>query len=757
VNVVDPNNPVPPASEPDPRDAEIAQLKAELDAKDAALRDAQNAAETAKLPTAPVSRVAAIAGIPTDTPEEEAALVDIDSSRDDQILPGGPITLKVFTPEHLIVVADALALRNHVLHALDEADVESKAFQKTYPNSTLAADTLFLQAETLFSSGQFQQALDRFQKFAAINKNPQLRETADFHTAACCYGLRDFTAARDGFLTFLQRHPASKLTPDALFRLGRSWFELSQRATDLKAVRADLTQAVNNYEQIRANFPACEVMPELTFQLGYLHAYLAAQDVDKLGKLTSPTNVENAVASFQEFIHRWPDNHLVPEALYQIARNQFAQGKPDAAIDTYRQLAEKYPDSDLALFGAYEIADCYASEGKSAEMIAALRDFIKRYPNHVRVGNALYTIGSQLESEKKPDAAIVEYRDLINRAAAAPNLTADLRDAAIASELRIASILEARRNEADAIADYENFLVRFKDEPVAVRTMVAQITAIYRKGKKFNDGYAKLNQLTNQYLENAAVRVATATGTIELALVEGDTQRAYAAALTLIAEAQKTDLSPASYLALGSAMLHRDQFAVARDAYQKLLDRYPSDTRNTLLARLGWAKSELGLNQIDNAETAFNQVIASNPDDASRTEAELGLAMVDLMRGYALGPNEPSNIRAVDRLNKVMAGAKGEEASEAAYLLGNYFFNFKENEKENKKTALAYYLRVALLTGGSRGEEAAFRSGQCHKALGNVEASRSAFQAYLRRFPAGQFASEAKQELESLPPPPQQS
>jgi len=73
VNVVDPNNPVPPASEPDPRDAEIAQLKAELDAKDAALRDAQNAAETAKLPTAPVSRVAAIAGIPTDTPEEAPA------------------------------------------------------------------------------------------------------------------------------------------------------------------------------------------------------------------------------------------------------------------------------------------------------------------------------------------------------------------------------------------------------------------------------------------------------------------------------------------------------------------------------------------------------------------------------------------------------------------------------------------------------------------------------------------------------------
>jgi outer membrane protein assembly factor BamD (BamD/ComL family) len=36
-----------------------------------------------------------------------------------------------------------------------------------------------------------------------------------------------------------------------------------------------------------------------------------------------------------------------------------------------------------------------------------------------------------------------------------------------------------------------------------------------------------------------------------------------------------------------------------------------------------------------------------------------------------------------------------------------------------------------------------------------VEAARSAFQAYLRRFPDGQFVEEAKKELELLPPPPQ--
>jgi uncharacterized Rmd1/YagE family protein len=56
-----------------------------------------------------------------DTPEEETALVAIDAAKDDQIFPGGPISLKTPTPEHLIVIADALA--KSVVLARDEREV----------------------------------------------------------------------------------------------------------------------------------------------------------------------------------------------------------------------------------------------------------------------------------------------------------------------------------------------------------------------------------------------------------------------------------------------------------------------------------------------------------------------------------------------------------------------------------------------------------------------------------------------------------
>ena len=197
-------------------------------------------------------------------------------------------------------------------------------------------------------------------------------------------------------------------------------------------------------------------------------------------------------------------------------------------------------------------------------------------------------------------------------------------------------------------------------------------------------------------------------------------------------------------------MLRQEQFAQARDAFQHSLVLYPTDASTVTLAQIGLGEACLGLSQFDDAEKTFKQILAAN---SQNTDAELGLAKVYLSQGKDL----PANAKAVDLLNKVMASARGENASEAAFLLANYFFNLQDNERENKKTALAYYLRVALLISGPRGEEASLRSGQCHKALGNTEAARSAFQAYLRRFPTGRFISDAQQELAALPASPPQS
>jgi uncharacterized Rmd1/YagE family protein len=55
--------------------------------------------------------------------EDETATIEIAVDKDEQILPGGPILLKAATPEHMVVIADALA--KSVVLARDEREVSS--------------------------------------------------------------------------------------------------------------------------------------------------------------------------------------------------------------------------------------------------------------------------------------------------------------------------------------------------------------------------------------------------------------------------------------------------------------------------------------------------------------------------------------------------------------------------------------------------------------------------------------------------------
>lgn len=67
---------------------------------------------------------------PIEPREEEIAQISLEPDKDDQIVPGGPIRLKVFTPEHIIVIADALS--KSVALARDERQVAA-AFDLVEP------------------------------------------------------------------------------------------------------------------------------------------------------------------------------------------------------------------------------------------------------------------------------------------------------------------------------------------------------------------------------------------------------------------------------------------------------------------------------------------------------------------------------------------------------------------------------------------------------------------------------------------------
>ena len=60
---------------------------------------------------------------PVDPRDDETAVIEVAPDKEEQILPGGPIVLKAVTPEHMVVIADALA--KSVVLARDEREVSA--------------------------------------------------------------------------------------------------------------------------------------------------------------------------------------------------------------------------------------------------------------------------------------------------------------------------------------------------------------------------------------------------------------------------------------------------------------------------------------------------------------------------------------------------------------------------------------------------------------------------------------------------------
>lgn len=348
------------------------------------------------------------------------------------------------------------------------------------------------------------------------------------------------------------------------------------------------------------------MIPEVTFQLGYLNACIADMENDPA---THRGHINKAVASFQEFANRWPDNPLAAEALYELGCNQYGIGRFDDAIGSFEKVIASFPNSTFAPLAAYEIANCYGAEGKGTEEAAQFRNFVARYPTHPRVGSALCRIASQLDDEGKTDEALTIYHDVIARAVSSPEGSSDFRDAALVSEQRISAILGARGDAVGAVAGCEKLLAKFHDDPETVSSLIAQIADAYRGAKQFADAYARLDHLAAEYPQNDSVRVATVTSTIDLALDQHDIARAYDATLKLLADPKKDHLPSASYVAIGNALIKRDRFAEAREAYGKSLRMYPNDSATAPLAQLGLGEAALGLRQLVEAEQVFLQAM----------------------------------------------------------------------------------------------------------------------------------------------------
>ena len=92
-------------------------------------------------------------------------------------------------------------------------------------------------------------------------------------------------------------------------------------------------------------------------------------------------NWDLALAGFRDFLQRYPDSDLAPNAEYWIGESLYSQKKYSEAIDQFNRVVDKYPKSDKAPGALLKKGYGYLAMNDRPRAIVQFQYVVHEYPN----------------------------------------------------------------------------------------------------------------------------------------------------------------------------------------------------------------------------------------------------------------------------------------------------------------------------------------------------------------------------------------
>ena len=137
------------------------------------------------------------------------------------------------------------AIQPAVASAFATKPQASLASAKAVPVNAETPEKMYHAAFLRLKSGQYEQALEGFQKFLKLYPEDELTDNAQYWVGEVHYVQRQFPEALMAFNQVLVRWPGSDKVPASLLKIGFSFFELE----DLPNARNSLERLVKDYPE----------------------------------------------------------------------------------------------------------------------------------------------------------------------------------------------------------------------------------------------------------------------------------------------------------------------------------------------------------------------------------------------------------------------------------------------------------------------------------------------------------------------------
>jgi outer membrane protein assembly factor BamD len=163
---------------------------------------------------------------------------------------------------------------------------------------------------------------------------------ADAHRA-----ISDYALAEDEYRSLLSDYPRSPLVPEAVYKLGLSFYDQSLPA---ELDQSMTLAAIEQFEYFRATYPASEFVPEADEKIAELRARLAEKAYGAAMLYVQLEDLAAARLYLEAIVEDYPDTAWARLALLEIARSHAAEGSTAQATEAYDRLIERYPGTEEA-------------------------------------------------------------------------------------------------------------------------------------------------------------------------------------------------------------------------------------------------------------------------------------------------------------------------------------------------------------------------------------------------------------------------
>jgi len=296
----------------------------------------------------------------------------------------------------------------------------------------------YLQARILEMTGDSGQANPAYESVVA--RKSLLSQYALWHLAQSARSIGDLVLERERLRHLLASAPASLLSEAALLRLGESFFEsadydnaistLSQlnSARSVATVRQAWVLVGQSYVRKRSKAEARAVFTKVVMQMPdasrpddfALAAVRTLDELDAQSAKAEPASSNplpeaehllrasiyqfnrdftGARTHYQAVVEQTSQSPSVPNALYQIGRGLYLEGKYDDALKHFQRVLQQFPDSPSSRDALTSMAPTYNRLGRPNEAIEAYRRLADRFPD-----------------EQNPERAFLNIVDLLHEA-----------------------------------------------------------------------------------------------------------------------------------------------------------------------------------------------------------------------------------------------------------------------------------------------------------------------------------------------------